>query len=132
MTILKPKTKLPIHFMLTVLALICAFHVLIIIKVLPYDITWGGRLQSDREMYIFEAVSLSINGLLIWVLLMKGNYVRQVLPTKVLHAILWFFFGLFLLNTLGNLVAETLFEKFFALVTLLFSFLLWKIIRATN
>ncbi|MCB0490459.1 MAG: hypothetical protein KDC99_18420 [Cyclobacteriaceae bacterium] len=118
--------------MLTALALICAFHVLIIIKVVPYDVTWGGRLQSDREMYIFEAVSLSVNGLLIWVLLMKGNYVRQVLPTKVLHAILWFFFGLFLLNTLGNLVAETLFEKFFALVTLLFSFLLWKIIRATN
>jgi hypothetical protein len=34
------------------------FQFLILFNCIPYDITWGGRLESDEQMYIF--VSLGI------------------------------------------------------------------------
>ncbi|MFM8834026.1 MAG: hypothetical protein ACKOEV_10420, partial [Cytophagales bacterium] len=37
------------------------FHLLIVIKVIPYAITWGGRLKTDSEMYLFETVSIGMN-----------------------------------------------------------------------
>jgi hypothetical protein len=36
---------------------------------------------------------------------------------------LWLLFFLFILNTVGNLIAESIFEKFFALITVILSIL---------
>lgn len=41
---------------------------------------------------------------------------------------LWVFFILFLLNTVGNLLAKTTFEKWFALVTLLLAGLIGNLL----
>jgi hypothetical protein len=46
---------------------------------------------------------------------------------RVVRAILWGFFALFLLNSVGNLFAETSFEKSLAFVTLLNVLLIWRI-----
>lgn len=48
---------------------------------------------------------------------------------KVVNGALWFFFGVFILNTIGNLFAQTTFEKFFSLLTALFAFLICKLLR---
>ena len=32
-----------------------------LLKVIPYDITWGGRLKTDSEMHIFELMSITFN-----------------------------------------------------------------------
>jgi hypothetical protein len=85
---------------------------------IPYDITWGGRLQNDQEMYVFETTSIAINLFLIWILSMKGNFVTYKFPVKVIHIILWIFVVVFALNTVGNLFAKTLLEKAFTLLTL--------------
>jgi hypothetical protein len=106
------------------------FHLLILVKIIPYQITWGGRLKSDSEMYIFESLSILINGFYIYVLLQKGNFIRRAFGQRAISTILWVFFALFVLNTLGNLVAETNFEKGFAVLTLVNAVLLWMINRA--
>ena len=36
------------------------------------------------------------------------------------------------LNTLGNIFAETLYEKSLSLLTLVFTFLLWNILKKSN
>jgi hypothetical protein len=105
------------------------FHLLILVKIIPYEITWGGRLKSDAEMYVFEAISILVNAFFIFVLLQKGSFIRQVFSQKAVSIILWVFFALFVLNTLGNLVAETNFEKGFAVLTLVNAVLLWIINR---
>ena len=51
-------------------------NLLIIIKIIPYKIAWGGRLQNDEQMYIFETLSIIINLLLSFILLMKGRYIQ--------------------------------------------------------
>ncbi len=117
-----------IKIFLGLLVAIILFHLCIITKIVPYDITWGGRLTNDNEMYIFETVSILVNVFLSWVLLMKGNFVQFKFPTQAVNTILWIFFAIFILNTIGNIFAKTNFERLFALLTGFFAILLWIII----
>ena len=119
-----------IKIMLILVGAITLFHLSIILKIVPYEITWGGRLQNDAEMYVFETISIFLNLVLVLALLIKGAYVKPLISIKITHLILWIFFGLFVLNTVGNIVAKTNFEKLFSILTLAFSVLIWVILRA--
>jgi hypothetical protein len=105
------------------------FHLLILVRLIPYEITWGGNLKTVEEMYVFETLSILINLFFVFILLQKGEYIRYVMGRKTVNIILWIFFVLFTLNTIGNLFAETNFEKYFTLLTLLSSVLIWLIQR---
>ncbi|MNJ91862.1 hypothetical protein D3C87_95170 [compost metagenome] len=122
MTIISTKNAFRILFGL--LSVVILFHLLILVKIIPYEITWGGRLQSDREMYVFEGISIALNVFLIWMLSLKAKKVKNWFVSFVL----WFFCVLFLLNTIGNLFAETLLEKSFSVLTLLSALLLLRIL----
>ena len=73
------------------LSLVILFHLSILFKIIPYDITWGGRIKNDTEMYVFEAISILLNVCLIWVLFMKGNFVKYRFSGTALNIILWIF-----------------------------------------
>lgn len=125
---MNPKTYIDIF--LAILSLVILFHISIVVKIIPYDIAWGGRLRSDSEMFVFQGMSICINLFLGLVLLMKGKYIKVRFRRRTTDNILWAFLGLFILNTIGNLFAETTFEKIFAILTLLFAFLIWKILKS--
>lgn len=125
-------SKYAVKIMLVLLTMVILFHLCIIIKVIPYEITWGGQLKSDTEMYIFETVSILINLFLSLVLLMKGDFIKHKFSNKAVSIILWVFFLLFVLNTIGNLFAKTSFEKSFTILTLIFAILIWHILRKSN
>jgi hypothetical protein len=108
------------------------FHISVIAKVVPYDIAWGGRIQNDSEMYIFESISILIILFLGLVLLMKGEYVKFRFKNKTIDKILWVFLALFLLNTIGNIFARTNFEKAFSVLTTVFAVLIWTILKPKN
>jgi hypothetical protein len=124
--------KLPaqnaINIMLGLLSMVIFFHLFIIIKIIPYEIAWGGRLQTDEQMYVFETISILINLMLCFILLMKGRYIKFRYKEKTLNIVLWIFLILFILNTVGNLFAQTSFEKLFAILTLIFAFLICRIL----
>jgi hypothetical protein len=122
--------NLSIKLLLGLLSAVIVFHVCIIVKIIPYTIAWGGRLHNDSEMYVFEFVSICINLFLAFVLLMKSHYLKFYFKEKIVNFILWFFFGLFVLNTIGNLFAKTTFEKFFSILTLLSAILIWRVLNA--
>ncbi|MBV2165452.1 MAG: hypothetical protein KUL76_02825, partial [Kaistella sp.] len=63
-----------------------------------------------------------------WILSLKAKNVKR----KYVDIILWIFFIIFTLNTIGNLFAQTNFEKYFSILTLIFALLLWKILREKN
>ena len=124
-----------IKIFLGLLTAVILFHICIIAKIIPYDVAWGGRLTNDTEMYVFETISIFINVFLTWILLMEGNFIKFKFSSKTIHIILWVFFGLFVLNTIGNIFAKTNFEKFFAVLTGLFAILIWNIkqrVKTTN
>ncbi|WP_245590556.1 hypothetical protein [Adhaeribacter aquaticus] len=115
--------------MLWLIVAITIFHIAILFKVIPYEITWSGRLKSDAEMYVFELIFLAINFFLGFVLLIKGEYVKQIVSLKIVNIVLWTFLVLFVLNTIGNIVAKINFEKYFAVITFSFSILIWVILN---
>ena len=124
--------KTSLHILLGLLIAVVLFHLSVLVKLIPYDKTWGGRLQNDSEMYVFETISILINLFLGFVLLMKGDYIKSHLRHKTIDIILWVFIALFALNTVGNLFAETNFEKSLSVLTLIFAFLIWKILKTKN
>jgi len=99
------------------------------VKLIPYNIAWGGRLENDLQMYIFETISILLNIILISALFLKNRIINHQLSDRVLNSILWFFISIFSLNTIGNLFAKTNFEKFFAILTLVFALLIWVIVK---
>lgn len=124
--------KTSINILLGLFAVVMLFHLTIIFKIIPYDIAWGGRLQSDSEMYVFETISIFVNLFLALVVLMKGGYVKTVINMKIIDIILWAFVVIFILNTIGNILAKTIIEKSFAALTLGSAILIWIILRKKN
>jgi len=120
--------KIAIKIMLWLIGIVMLFHLSIMLKIIPYEITWGGRLKNDAEMYVFETISIIINLFLFLILLIKGKYLKAFIPLKFVNIVLWVFVVLFALNTIGNILAKTNFEKFFAVLTAMSSFLIWIIL----
>jgi membrane protein implicated in regulation of membrane protease activity len=61
---------------------------------------------------------------------LKAKHIKRNISNKILDAFLWLFVILFAVNTVGNLMAETLFEKLvFTPLTLLSAVLIWMIVR---
>jgi len=124
------KKEIAIKLMLSMLILIIAFHALILTQIIPYTIVWAGKLKTINEMYVFEIISISINLVLILILFLKGRSIQNNSSNKLINGVLWVFIILFAFNTIGNLMAETLFEKIvFTPLTLLFTILLWIIVK---
>lgn len=119
-----------LKIMIPLLTLVIIFHFAIITRLIPYQIVWAGKLKSVDEMYAFEAASIAINIFIIALLFLKAKHIRRNTSNKILDALLWLFVILFAINTVGNLLAETLFEKLvFTPLTLLSSILIWMIVR---
>lgn len=121
-----------INILIGISVLATIFHLLILVRVIPYEITWGGRLKTVEEMYVFETLSILINSFFIFVLLQKGEYVSFFLGKKTVTIILWVFFTIFVLNTIGNVFSKTNFEKYFAILTFINSILIWIINKTTT
>jgi len=117
---------------LIIVGALLVFHFGIFFKLIPYEIVWGGRLQNDQEMFVFESISIILNLVLGLLLLVKARKISVKISHKFINAGLWVYFGLFVLNTFGNVLAETTFEKFFAIITILLCFNLWMIIKVKS
>jgi hypothetical protein len=118
-----------INILVAISVLATIFHLLILVRVIPYEITWGGKLKSVEEMFVFETISILINSFFIFILFQKAEYIRYFLGKKTVNIILWVFFSIFSLNTVGNVFAKTNFEKYFTILTLVNSILIWAINR---
>lgn len=116
--------------LLVLFILIIVFHTLVLAKLIPSEIVWGGKLESTENLQVFEVVSILLNGVFSIVLVF---YRRRHVGTKIpvaLRISLWAMFGLFTLNTVGNLLAETLFEQLvFTPLTALVAIGLWILLK---
>ena len=120
--------SIAIKTVLVILGMVFIFHGLVLLEVIPYDMVWGGRLTSREEMVRFELSSLFINMFLAWIVASKAGYQKRILPDLLIHLFLWFFVVVFVLNTIGNLLAFNSLETYiFTPITLLLSVLLTRV-----
>ena len=96
--------------MVGLLLFVLGFHVCVALGWVTNSIVWGGRIQTREEFYALESISLLVNALLIWMVVQRAGYVKQVLSEKVLKISLRCMVGLFALNTLGNLMSKSTLE----------------------
>jgi hypothetical protein len=117
--------------MITIFSTTLVFHLLVLVKVIPYAMVWGGRLKSDRDMYRFEVVSITVNLLFMLVILVKAGILPLFIPRPVMTVSLWFMFGLFVVNTAGNIMSKNKLEKtVFTPVTIALSVLILVVLFA--
>jgi hypothetical protein len=99
--------SLTVLFSLTII-----FHVTILFGLVPLDMIWGGRLQTKKELYFFECISLLLNALMLWVVTSRMGFSKAIGNKKVISVMLWVMVILFSLNTIGNLMAFNSLETY--------------------
>jgi hypothetical protein len=97
--------------LLILLSMFLVLHFIILLKLIPYNLVWGSRLKSDKEMYRFEIFSILINSLFVIIILVQASFLTIDIPKKIITYALWLMTGLFLLNTLGNVTSKNKLEQ---------------------
>lgn len=106
----KISLKFAVRAIIAILIGVLVYHFLIISGVIPYEATWGGRLENQSQMFRFEAFSIAINFIILLVVCIKGQIVAINVSPRFIKVMLYGFAILFALNTIGNLFSENIWE----------------------
>jgi len=112
------------NILLGFMGLLLVFHILVILKVIPADIIWGGQIDSTSNQFIIlEAVSLFLTLAFGIIIAAKIGYLKAGNFGKIVNMGAWVIFAYFILNTIGNLASGVAAENwFFAPITLVLAF----------
>jgi hypothetical protein len=97
--------RLASNIIITINSIALFMHLLILLKIMPYDFVWGGRLKSEADLIIFESISIVVQLLFITIVAVKAGYVFKGKFKKTVNVGTWVMFGLMVLNTIGNLAS---------------------------
>ena len=106
--------------LIVILSFFLVLHICILTKIIPYKNVWGGRLNSDKEMYQFEIVSILVNLFLLFIILVQSEFLSIHFPKSMMSILLWTMTVLFLFNTYGNIISKSKIElKVFTPITII-------------
>jgi hypothetical protein len=88
-------------------------EILIIFKILPYNIIGGGRLKNYNSALRAAIISIIILVLEIIFIIIVQKYNRNGKTNLCIKIILWIIFSMLCVNIIGNILSKTLFEKLF-------------------
>lgn len=112
------------HIATGIFSVLSLFHLGIIVGILfldfaPVEFLWGGQFDTAEELLQFEILSFLIMVFCVLIVLVRRQTIAIPALLRTSRIALWLLTALFLLNTVGNLLAKTNFEKGFALVTVI-------------
>lgn len=90
---------------------------LVILGLISNKYVWGGRVTENSQLILLECTTFIVNGLILWFIAMRVGFMQQRISTKRLHLIFITLSIIMLLNTIGNIFAQTSFEKIMAIPT---------------
>ena len=107
--------KLTGNILLAALGLLAIFHVLVLLRVIPADIIWGGRIQGvPSNLVTLEIIALLVTLLFFVIIAAKTGYVQAGRLSGAVNLGVWLVFAYLILNTLGNLASGISFESLIA------------------
>jgi hypothetical protein len=110
--------KLAGNILLVSLGLLLVFHILVLFKLIPADIMWGGQVTS-ANIITLEIIAIVVTLFFGFVIAAKTGYVNTGKFAVVVNILVWVIFAFLLLNTLGNLASGVSAENFiFAPITI--------------
>jgi hypothetical protein len=121
--------KLAGNILLVSFGLLTVFHVLVLLRVVPSNIVWGGQIGGlPNNLLTLEIVSLLMTVVFAMVIAAKTNYIKASKLKGVITIGVWIIFAYLILNTVGNLVSAVSFENLiFAPITLILAFLAFRL-----
>ena len=113
--------KLAGNILLFSLGLLFIFHVLVLLKVIPAGIVWGGQIKGvPANLVTLETVALLVTAVFILIVAAKTGYLQAGKLSGAVNVGVWLIFAYLLLNTLGNLASGISLEKLlFAPITII-------------
>jgi len=116
--------KLAGNILLFSLGLLFLFHVLVLLKLIPATIVWGGQIKGvPANLVTLETVALLVTAVFILIVAAKVGYVQVGKLSGAANVGVWLIFAYLLLNTLGNLASGISLEKLlFAPITIILAF----------
>lgn len=107
--------KLAGNILLVALGLLVIFHVLVLLRVVPAEIVWGGRIQGlPSNLVTLETIALLVTLLFFVIIAAKTGYVQAGRLSGAVNLGVWLVFAYLILNTLGNLASGISFESLIA------------------
>jgi len=107
------------NILLFSLGLLQVFHILVLLKIVPADIMWGGQATATNIITL-EIIALAVTLFFGFIIAAKTGYVNAGKFAGVVNVLVWIIFAFLLLNTLGNLASGISAENFiFAPITLI-------------
>lgn len=113
--------KLAGNILLAALGILSVFHILVLLRVIPADIVWGGMIQgSQANLIMLETIALLVTLLFMLIIAAKTGYMQAGRLSGAINVGMWLIFVFLLLNTLGNLASGVSFENLvFAPITII-------------
>lgn len=111
--------KLAGNILLFSLGLLLVLHLLVLLKIVPADMMWGGQANAGN-LVMLEIVALAMTLFFGFIIAAKTGHINVGKLAGVINVLVWIIFAFLLLNTLGNLASGVSAENFiFAPITLL-------------
>ena len=107
--------------------MLAVFHLVVVVGILafdhePVDLLWGGRVEPG-QLLEFELFALIVNAACIGLVLLASGRIGSGTAQRIGRWLMWPLVVLFILNTVGNLLATSWFERIMAAVTVLLALL---------
>jgi hypothetical protein len=117
------------NVLLAALGMLSAFHVLVLLEILPSTIVWAGRIGgSTADLVALETVSLIVTLLFAVIIAAKMGYIKVGRLKRVIDILVWVVFAYTLLSVVANLASPVFFENtVLAPVSLLLSLLVLRV-----
>lgn len=127
-------TKTAGNILLALFGLLVAFHIVILLNLLPSNVVWGGQVGgSPSSLRTLETISLFLTILFAVVVAAKIGYIRVGKFSRVINVLLWIIFTYLLLNTAGNLASSSSFEtRLFTPITIVAALLVLRLATENN
>ncbi|MCJ8013520.1 hypothetical protein MUG84_17475 [Paenibacillus sp. KQZ6P-2] len=110
------------------LVLLVIFHILILLRIVPYETVWGGQIVDSSSLMILECIALFLTIMFILVISIKIGYIKTKRFMKANNIGIWIMFGYFSLNTIGNFASVVSVEKMIlAPITILMTLLAFRL-----
>jgi hypothetical protein len=120
--------KLAGNVLINLLLLLLIFHILILMKAVPYEVVWAGQIDDSSSLLIYEGFAIILTLIFIIIILMKIGYINPGKFIKVVNITTWIIFIYFVLNIAGNLTSEIILEKIiFTPITIVMTILAFRL-----
>lgn len=119
--------KLARNILIIFMTLLIVFHILVLFKLIPPEIIWGGQLNGNpNQFFLMEIIAIVIT--VIFILVIEAKFRKSIKFSKLVNICVWIIFAYLLLNTLGNFTSEQFFENtILAPITLFMSFFTFRL-----